>query len=444
MKAPPNILYIVCHDLGRHLGAYGVPVSSPNLDRFAQSGVTFHQAFCSSPCCSPSRGCALTGMYAHRNGLMGLVNRGWSLPESSKTIVQYLNEQGYETAHAGLQHERYSAMANSYQKLLGPTGTDQDEFAEAAVDQAIAYLQQRDGGKPFYLNVGTAEVHSVHWQGKFRGGERLKKYEERVGERGSAVLPSFAPDTPEIRREMEKLESSIAFLDQELQRLLDAVEELGLRESTLIVFTTDHGLPGMRGKTTLYDMGVETALMMSMPGTLKAGTHCDHLIPNIDLLPTLLDAAQLPLPEDIDGRSFWPWLQGEAYEPNPCIFTESNYHSGYDPIRSIRTPEYHFIRNFDPDAREQWLPDEVPSMNQSYSSWYTQLWPVPEKPRASCELFDLKADPHEFNNVAEHPAFQEIREQLDRDLLSWMQETEDPLLNGPIPDQLHGWPEAVT
>ena len=100
----PNILYVVCHDLGRTLGCYGKPVISPNLDRFASQGALFASAFCSSPACSPSRGCAMTGQYAHTNGLMGLVNQGWSLPESTRTIIDHLNDAGYTTAHVGLQH----------------------------------------------------------------------------------------------------------------------------------------------------------------------------------------------------------------------------------------------------------------------------------------------------------------------------------------------------
>ena len=88
MKSP-NILYFVCHDLGRMLGCYGARVATPNLDRFAADGVKFTNAFCSSPACSPSRGCAMTGQYAHTNGLMGLVNGGWTIPKEKKTIGQY-------------------------------------------------------------------------------------------------------------------------------------------------------------------------------------------------------------------------------------------------------------------------------------------------------------------------------------------------------------------
>ena len=100
----PNILYVICHDLGKQLGCYGLGLDSPNLDRFAAGGALFGSAFCNSPACSPSRGCAMSGQYAHTNGLMGLVNQGWSMPESTRTIVDELNDAGYQTAHFGLQY----------------------------------------------------------------------------------------------------------------------------------------------------------------------------------------------------------------------------------------------------------------------------------------------------------------------------------------------------
>jgi arylsulfatase A-like enzyme len=112
----PNIIYVVRHDLGKHLSCHGAEgVTSPSLDRFAREGVLFAKAFCSSPCWSPSRGGAMTGQYAHSSGLMGLINLGWSMPEETRIIVDHLNDAGYETAHFGFRHERYDPATNRYQ-----------------------------------------------------------------------------------------------------------------------------------------------------------------------------------------------------------------------------------------------------------------------------------------------------------------------------------------
>lgn len=108
----PNVLLIICHDLGRYLGCYGrQPVSTPDLDQLAGEGLRFSQHFCTAPLCSPSRGSIMTGRYPHSNGLMGLVNLGWELPESERTLPQYLKESGYHPVLCGVQHERSDAKS---------------------------------------------------------------------------------------------------------------------------------------------------------------------------------------------------------------------------------------------------------------------------------------------------------------------------------------------
>src|SRR4051812_28615049 len=167
---PPNIIYVVCHDLGRYLGCYDTPVLSPRLDAFAAESVLFRQAYCSSPACSPSRACAMTGRYAHATGAVGLAHLGWQLSQSERTIVDHLNGFGYETAHFGLNHERH-ACDNHYQ--IDEERHWDDFRAETAVDKAIAYLRARRGTrKPFYMNVGTQEVHASYYM----RDDRLQAY----------------------------------------------------------------------------------------------------------------------------------------------------------------------------------------------------------------------------------------------------------------------------
>jgi len=439
----PNILYMVCHDLGRTLGCYGKPVTSPNLDRFANQGALFTTAFCSSPACSPSRGCAMTGQTAHTNGLMGLVNRGWSMPESTRTIVDYLNDAGYLTAHFGLQHEQHSAAANRYQ--VEGYRQRSDLYAENAVDQAIEFLEvHKNTSRPFYLNVGTLEVHCSQWQGKLDNGERLSVYGTEALDR--VYVPRVFPDVPQVRREMAKFQGAIRFLDGQFGRLMAAVDGAGLADNTIVVFTTDHGMAGMRAKMTLYDLGVENALMIRLPGRIAAGQRIDDLVANIDLMPTLLEAAGAEIPPQVQGRSFWGRITGgSAVDSRSEIFTERNYHGGvishYDPMRAVRTDRYHYIRNFGDDPREYWLPQDVPYMNEDYADWWDYLWPQPALPRSREELFDVVADPDEFTNLADDPGYAQIKADLASKLEHWMEETADPLLRGDIPDKLHGWPE---
>ncbi len=448
----PNIIYIVPHDLGKHLNCYGVEgVTSPGLDRFAREGVLFDNAFCSSPCCSPSRGCAMTGQYAHTNGLMGLINLGWSMPEKTRTIVDYLNEAGYETAHFGFQHERYHPAANRYQVEGVPFYPWHDpfprdeEWIENVVDRAVTYLESRVGSdRPFYLNAGSLEVHSSRWQGPTHypeGNPENRHVVYGVDPHDRVYMPRYIPDTPQLREMMGRFQGAIRYLDSHVQRLFDAVERLGYRDNTLVIFTTDHGIANMRAKSWLYDRGVEITLMMRLPGTIPQGHVVSDLIPNIDIAPTILEAAGVEIPPAMQGRSFWSRLTGGEYAPHDAIYIEKNYHGAYDPVRAVRTPRYHYIRNLDPEARRAWLPGDVPTMNESFEGWYNELWPEPSLPRDEEELFDIVNDPDEFTNLADDPAHQEIRNRLALQLRRWMEETDDPLLQGPIPPRLNPWPD---
>jgi len=435
----PNIIYFVCHDLGKHVGCYGAKVPSPNIDRFAADGVKFTNAFCNSCCCSPSRGCAMTGQYAHNNGLMGLVNRGWSLPEEKKTIVDYLNADGYETVHFGLQHERYKAEANRYQ-IEGHTCRE-DDLVERAIDKAIQYLENRaESNKPFYLNVGTIEVHCSRWHGTFPE-DRSDVY--GIDPPDKVYMPDYIPDVPQLRDQMGRFQGAIRFLDKHVQRLFEAVEQLGYSENTLVVFTTDHGISNMRAKMWLYDRGVEITLLMKMPGTIGEGIEIPDLIQNIDVAPTILEAAGVEIPESMQGKSFWKRLTGGDYQSQQAVFTERNWHgNNYDPMRAVRTNQYHYIKNFGEKPKKAWTPHEIPYMNETFKTWHTDLWPPLSLPRDREELYDVVNDPEEFVNLAYDLKYQDIKKTLAEQLDTWMHDTNDPLLDGPIPDKLCGWPSG--
>jgi arylsulfatase A-like enzyme len=447
----PNIIYYVCHDLGKHLGCYGTPVESPHLDRFAANGVQFNKAFCNSPACSPSRACAYTGKYAHTNGMMGLANPGeWSLPESQKTVVDYFNDGGYETAHFGLQHERYLAKANRYQ-VEGSTLTYEnwincpDEFCENAIGKAIEYLESRTAqSKPFYLNIGSIEVHSSRWTDMLPRGSiqnRAALYGQAPADQ--VYIPPYTPDTPALRQVFGRFQGVIRHLDSQVQRLFDAVERLGLSENTLVIFTSDHGIANMRAKGWIYDRGVEISLLMHMPGTIGRGRQINELIQNIDIAPTLLDVAGIDVPQDMQGKSFWPLLTNKNYSPHEEIFIERNWHNDFDPMRAVRTHKYHYIRNPGDNPQKPWAPQDNPKMKQYYEFSFYGLWPEMTQARPYEELYDVEADPQEFNNCADDPAYAKIKNRLASQLEEWMQKTDDPVLQGPVPNRLNGWPKEI-
>ncbi len=423
----PNILYFVCHDLGQHLGCYGARVSSPNLDKFAAQSAVFENAFCNSPACSPSRSCAMSGMYAHNNGGIGLSHMGWPLPQSVDTVTEFLGRAGYETIHSGVAHERIPET-NHYEVELEEEWEDWQ--AHNAIGKAIDYLERRDRDRPFYLNIGTQQVHASTWHRQDLHGDPTPPEDVWV--------PLYSRDTPHLREEFGKFQATIDFLDQNWQKLMDALDRLDYTRDTVIIFTTDHGIANPRSKGTLYERGVEIALIVRMPGCEGAGRRFTEMVQNIDFLPTCCEAAGAPIPDQAQGKSFWPLLEGRTgnYQPHDAVFIERNFHGEssrsledpyedvYDPSRAIRTPEFHYIRWFRPSIHPQ--------------------APIPWTgggPRPHEELYDLRHDPQEFVNVADRPEYRRIKETLAGRLQKWMEDTEDFVLTGDVPKrpQEPGW-----
>ncbi len=201
-----------------------------------------------------------------------------------------------------------------------------------------------------------------------------------------------------------------------------------MAEDALVIFTTDHGLAMPRAKCTLYDPGIEIALLMRWPaGGLQSGRVIEDLVSNVDVLPTLLQNLGLPMPDDVQGRSFLPLPRGESIAGRAAVFAEKTFHSYYDPMRAIRTERHKYIRNF-----ETSFAVEVPGDVQLGSIFreHVELYQGSQHPPT--ELYDLHSDPLEQCNLAGGESHVEIERELDSELWAWMEQTDDPLLAGPV------------
>ncbi|MFX1590158.1 MAG: sulfatase/phosphatase domain-containing protein [Promethearchaeota archaeon] len=215
-------------------------------------------------------------------------------------------------------------------------------------------------------------------------------------------------------------------------KIIKMMQENGLTQNILFIFTTDHGSPFPRTKCTLYDPGIKTILIMYQDGKnlFNGGKVIDALLSNIDLLPTLLELIGGGIPEDIEGKSFLPILRGEIKEIRKEIFTEKTFHELYDPIRGIRKDRYKYIRNFVKSNTLYQMPSPIlrsPSgkyMKDEYN-----------QPRADEELYDLKNDPNERINLIKSPEYKEIAENLRNKLNLWLKNTNDPILKGKVHPQ---------
>ena len=406
-------MYLHSHDTGRYLSPYGYAVRTPNLHALAEDGVVFRQAFSAAPTCSPSRAALLTGQAPHNSGMMGLAHRGWRLFEPSQHLAHTLAGAGYHTALIGVQHlaSEPEVAALGYQERLG-AGVG----LEGLTVLAEGFLERQTS--PFFLDLGFGETHLLPGGVSSFGHER--------GDPRYVRPPAPVPDTPETRQDMADFGVAVTLLDAAYGRVLAALARSAHAENTLVICTTDHGLPlpGMKG--TLSDHGLGVLLLMRGPG-LAGGQVMDALVSQIDILPTICDLLALPPPSWLQGRSLLLLVRGEG-SPRDAIFAESTHHVAYEPQRSVRTARYRYVRQFAPRGKP------VPSNTDDSASkdvWLKRGW----LDRAVSEeaLFDLTFDPNEAHNVAPDPAYAAVLTDLRQQLSAWMTRTADPLLQGAVP-----------
>lgn len=425
-----NIVYLHSHDTGRCIRPYGYAVDTPNLQRFAEEGVLFRQAFCAGPTCSPSRAALLTGQYPHQCGMTALAHRGGRLKDPSRHLANYLKGQGYATALSGIQHVAEGTdeaiKALGYMRVLHkefwPEWAENPEswnrwFAQSAID----YIAKAGSSTPFFLDCGFDFTHRMgkgeQWHTTLRPPEGDPRY---------VRPPAPLPDTPEIRRDFADFLVAARLLDECHGTVLKALETAGLAQNTLVIVTTDHGIayPFMKCNLTAHGTGV--LLMIRGPEGFDGGKVVDSLASHVDVFPTICDVADLPAPPWLEGSSLRPLLNGSS-DVRDSVFSEVSWHAAAEPMRSVRTARYSYVRRFAPRSGPV-----LPNCDDSASKTFMRRHGWDSRPQAAEELFDLVFDPGEACNRASDPSYagalQEMRSRLDE----WMRKTGDPILAGRI------------
>ena len=376
-----NVLLVHWHDLGRYLGVYGhTDVSSPRLDQLAGEGILFTRAHATAPLCSPSRGSLFTGRYPQSNGLVGLAHHGWEYRSDVRTLPQILSDYGWYSALFGMQHE------TSYPSRLGFDEFDvSNSYCEYVVERTQQWLRDYDAGRPFLLTAGFFETHRPYPRDRYQPADA-----------DTVDTPDYLPNTIEVRQDLADFYGSISTADAAVGRILDTLTETGLDASTWVVFVTDHGAAFPRAKSTLYEAGTGIALVIRPPtGMAIAPTVYDDLFSGVDLLPTLLDLLGVAEQDDIEGISHAGALLAPDHTApvRDHVFTSKTYHDSFDPIRAIRTKDFSYIENYArrPLLDLPWDIEESPSGHA--------VAPLVRSPRPERELYDLRVDPTETNNL---------------------------------------------
>lgn len=427
----PHVVLIHTHDLGRYLGCYGVDIDTPNFERMAENGALFENHFTSAPQCSPSRASLITGNYPHVHGLLGLAHHDWALGPEQRPLPLRLAREGYETHLFGLQHVTHDPDSIGYDHVHtrgalspGVTPADHEENrAREVVPFVESFLVEEEHSDPFFASVGFFETHLVaDDDGIFGFGDGYD-----TDDPDEVDVPPYLPDVEGVRQDVADMRGMVYALDEALGTILDALETAGIAEETLVVFTTEHGIPFPRAKGTCYDSGIEGALLMQYPPVVEGGAVYDELVSNVDVLPTIIELVTGTAPNGLDGRSFLPLLTDGPYYSRDRIFAEITWHDAYNPIRAIRTERFKYVRNFW-HLSEVYLPNDVYRSRSGRA--VREEFSLPT--RAYEELYDLTEDPHETTNVADDETYEGVRAGLEEDLRDWMHRTNDPLLEGPV------------
>lgn len=416
----PNMIWLIADDLGgKDLGCYGHPtLRTPNINRMAAEGLRFTHAFVTTSSCSPSRASMFTGKYPHSTGAENLHD---PLPAEQRIVPELLRAADYYSGSVGKFH-------------LGAVAAKKLDKIEDDLGAWKAFLDNRQKSKPFFLSIGFHDAHRPFDRGCI----------DQPYEHTEIMVPPYLPDIQEAREELAGYYDEITRMDGVIGEVLQYLEQHDLTKSTMIVFVSDNGMPFPRAKTTLYDSGIHTPLLMRMPGAIQAGMVYPSLVSTVDLAPTMLELAGVYIPPDVQGKSIIKQIYDPAFSRRDTVFAERNWHDLDDHSRAVRRYKVKYIRNSFPekplensaDSTVAPLFQKMREMRDAGTLTKEQML-VFRSRRAKEELYDLENDPWEFRNLAYDPAYQSALNTLRNDLDKWIAETQDIPPDKALPDEFH-------
>lgn len=426
---PPNILLAIADDWSwPHAGAYGDRVvKTPAFDRLAREGALFPLAFTAAPSCTPARAALLTGQVPHRLE-EGAVLWGF-LPQRIQVYPDLLEQAGY---HVGFTRKGWGpGRIEPGGRSRNPAGPHFGDFE--------AFLRARRAGQPFCFWFGSQDPHRPYDKGSGRA----------AGVDPAAIeMPAFLPDTPEVRSDIADYYAEVQRFDREVGALLATLEALGELDRTLVVVTSDNGMPFPRAKATVYDGGARVPLALRWPGRVKAGLVADGLVSTMDLAATFLEAAGRPVPPAMNARSLLGLAAGGGAPGRDAVFIERERHANVRrgdlsyPVRAIRTRDFLYIRNLRPDRwpagdPEIWMsvgpfgdidggPAKSLLLERRSDPVLGRFFALATARRPPEELYDLRRDPAQLTNVAADPRYGARKARLRQQLDAWRERTADP------------------
>jgi uncharacterized sulfatase len=453
----PNILFCISDDQSyAHTGANGDPVvQTPAFDRIAREGLRFTNAFCDAPTCGPSRSAILTGQAIWRLEEAGNIHS--TLPAKFATYTEELQKSGYQLGYTGKawspgrlepggRSENPAGPAFDREKLKPAYhGIRNTDYAGNFED----FLAKTSDEKPFCFWLGTSEPHRHYEKGS---GKRSGKDPAKV------VVPPIFPDHEIVKNDILDYYVEIEHFDKMVALAIMALEKSGQLDNTLVVVTSDHGMPFPRAKATLYDAGSKVPLAIRWPGGIKnPGRDVSTFVNLSDVAPTFLEAAGLPTPKMMSARSFIDLFADQKTPERKAAYIAMERHDGCRkggkgyPCRAIRTSDYLYIHNFEPTRWPSGSPDpsvcarSIPygeiddsptktfMMEHQTEHGTARLAALAFGMRPAEELYDLKNDPAQMKNLAGTTETAAIQKSLRQRLFDHLKKTKDPrVIGGPV------------
>ncbi len=451
----PNILFCIADDQSYpHAGAYGCDwVKTPSFDKIARQGILFTRAYTPMAKCAPSRSCIVTGRNTWQ--LEAAANHVCFFPSKFKTFAESLMENDYFVGHTVKGWAPGVAVTATGEKrdMVGPAfnehKTDPPTKFISGVDYAAnfeAFLDARPEGQPFCFWAGSIEPHRAYEyrSGVTKGGKQLSDID---------VVPAYWPDCDTVRNDMLDYAFEVEYWDSHVGRMVEILEERGLLENTLVISTSDHGMPFPRVKGMPNHIANRVPLAMMWPeGIGSGGRTIDEFISFTDFAPTFLELAGISFEEsgmhEMEGESLVPLLKGEpgAGGREIMVFGKERTDIGRPddvgyPARGISDGEYVYIWNVHPERwpannPETGYTDTDASPTKSYilnhrrregKSWY---WDQSFGKHPAEELYHITEDPYQLKNLAEDPAYASVMESLESRLLAELKSEGDPRMSG--------------
>ena len=446
-KGKPDILLIIADDLGPQLGCYGdATVKTPFIDQLAAGGVRFTRAHVTAASSSPSRGSIMTGLYPHQHGMYSLAQQGWAkMHDDVPKLPNELKKLGYRTGLIGKTHfEPISLFEFDYLETNGKKVV-MERDVRWMNSRAEGFLNDQPKDQPFFLVVSYVDPHRGGGDGRYENGknERFPRLRGGLPENPPAPedtvpIPFLGVDSAEVRLENSDYYSCVQRLDTGIGELLAMMKKRGSLDNTLILFIGDHGPDITRGKISAYASATHIPMIVNWKGHMDGGQVRDELVSSIDIFPTFVDAAGGKISDERQtGRSLLPLLKKGSPEWRTWLGTEFITHVPwhYYPRYTVFSGDYHFIHNLPAGQFE----NPLEGNNYCYAWWEVQkpeyegtqirtVYDHVELP-PEFELFNLKADPYEFKNLADEPEYKIKADELSTLVRKWREQTGDPFLS---------------